>query len=149
MHEINGIVSGHYAPAFETVVRQLSHHFETGQEVGAGLCVYHRGERVLDLWGGLADPERKTPWNGDTLSVVFSVTKGLTAIALNLAVEHGKFEWDAPVAMYWPAFGQGGKQSITVRQLFNHQSGLAAQATPAGGRTGVRSAQILQQCHVE
>lgn len=130
MYDINGIVSGHYAPAFEPVARQFSHHFDSGQEVGAGLCVYHRGELVLDLWGGLADPERKTPWNGDTLSVVFSVTKGLTAIALNLAAERGKFEWDAPVAEYWPAFGQCGKQSITVRQLFNHQAGLAALSIP-------------------
>jgi CubicO group peptidase (beta-lactamase class C family) len=130
MPEINDIVSGHYSPPFEGVARQFSRHFETGQEVGAGLCVYHRGEMVVDLWGGLAHTDTKTPWTADTLAVVFSVSKGLTAIALNLAGERGSFDWDAPVASYWPAFGQCGKQSITVRQLFNHQAGLAALSVP-------------------
>ena len=73
-----GIVTGHCAPAFERVARQFSAHFDNGQETGASLCVYHRGEMVVDLWGGLADPETNTPWQADTLSVVFSVTKGLT-----------------------------------------------------------------------
>ncbi|MCF8177508.1 MAG: beta-lactamase family protein, partial [Sulfuritalea sp.] len=68
--------------------------------------------------------------SADTLIVVFSVSKGLTAMALNLAAERGRFEWDAPVAEYWPSFAQCGKQSITVRQLFNHQAGLAAISLP-------------------
>jgi len=130
MLEIKGAVNGQYAPAFERVAQQFSRHFASAEEVGAGLCVYHRGEMVVDLWGGLADPVSRTPWSADTLSVVFSVTKGLTAIALNLAAERGAFEWDAPVAQYWPGFGQSGKQAITVRQLFNHQAGLAALSTP-------------------
>lgn len=130
MREINDIVTGHYAPAFEGVVRQFASHFQTRQELGAGFCVYHQGKMVVDLWGGLADPDSKTPWGADTLAVVFSVSKGLAAIALNLAAERGSFDWDTPVAMYWPAFGHNGKQSITVRQLFNHQAGLAALTTP-------------------
>jgi CubicO group peptidase (beta-lactamase class C family) len=130
MDRPDGIVNGHCAPAFERVARQFSAHFDNGQETGAGLCVYHRGEMVVDLWGGLAHPDTNTPWQADTLSVVFSVTKGLTAIALNLAAERGMFAWDVPVAEYWPGFAQGGKQSITVRQLFNHQAGLAVLSTP-------------------
>jgi CubicO group peptidase (beta-lactamase class C family) len=130
MREINGIVTGFCAPEFERVAGQFTKHFETGQEVGAGLCVYYRGEMVVDLWGGIADPDTNKPWSADTLSVVFSVTKGLTATALNLAAERGHFDWDAPVANYWPAFGQSGKQSITVRQLFNHQASVAALSIP-------------------
>ncbi|MGL4566651.1 MAG: serine hydrolase domain-containing protein, partial [Halioglobus sp.] len=76
MLEIKGAVNGQYAPAFERVANQFSRHFASAQEVGAGLCVYHRGEMVVDLWGGLADPSSRTPWSADTLSVVFSVTKG-------------------------------------------------------------------------
>ncbi|MCF8179513.1 MAG: beta-lactamase family protein, partial [Sulfuritalea sp.] len=108
MREINGIVTGCYAPEFERVAQQFLNHFETGQEVGAGLCVYRKGERVVDLWGGYSDPDTKTPWSADTLIVVFSVSKGLTAMALNLAAERGRFEWDAPVAEYWPSFAQCG-----------------------------------------
>ncbi len=130
MPHATGPIAGQYATAFAPVAQQFARHFETGQEVGASLCVYHRGECVVDLWGGVADPVRGTPWTADTLVVVFSVTKGLAAMALNLAAERGYFAWDAPVARYWPAFAQGSKGTITVRQLFNHQAGLAALGVP-------------------
>lgn len=123
-------IAGQFSPAFEPVARQFSRHFESAQEIGASLCVYHRGELVVDLWGGLADQATQTPWMAESLIVVFSVTKGLAAMALNLAAERGQFDWDAPVARYWPDFSQNGKAHITVRQLFNHRAGLAAVTTP-------------------
>jgi CubicO group peptidase (beta-lactamase class C family) len=125
-----GPIAGQYAEGFAPLAAQFSAHFKTQQEIGASLCVYHRGEMVVDLWGGLADTETKAPWTADSLVVVFSATKGLAAMALNMAAERGKFEWDAPVARYWPAFAQNGKADITVRQLFNHRAGLAAIDVP-------------------
>ncbi len=126
----HGVVHGQYAPGFEPVVTRFVQSFERAQEIGASLCVYHRGEIVVDLWGGLADQAARTPWTADSLIVVFSATKGLTAMALNLAAERGMFDWDTSVAQYWPAFGQAGKQHITVRQLFNHRAGLGGITTP-------------------
>jgi CubicO group peptidase (beta-lactamase class C family) len=123
-------VQGEVAPGFEPLAAQFARSFAQGEEIGASLCVYHRGEKVVDLWGGLADTALQTPWTADSLIVVFSATKGLAAMALNLAAERGAFAWDAPVAQYWPAFGQAGKAHITVRQLFNHRAGLAGIATP-------------------
>lgn len=130
MKTASGPISGQYAPAFEPLAEQFARHFESGEEIGASLCVYHRGERVVDLWGGVADAQTKAPWTADTLIVVFSCTKGLAAMALNLAAERGLFAWDRPVADYWPAFAQNGKGAITVRQLFNHRAGLATLSTP-------------------
>jgi CubicO group peptidase (beta-lactamase class C family) len=130
MHAALAPISGHFAPGFEPLADQFARHFIKGQEIGASLCVYHHGERVVDLWGGLADRTTRAPWTADSLIVVFSATKGLAAMALNLAAERGRFAWDAPVADYWPAFAQGGKERITVRQLFNHRAGLAAIAAP-------------------
>jgi CubicO group peptidase (beta-lactamase class C family) len=127
---MNSPVQGQVAAGFEPLAEQFSRAFAHGLETGASLCVYHRGERVVDLWGGLADTASGTPWTADSLIVVFSATKGLAAMALNLAAQRGAFEWDAPVARYWPAFGQSGKERITVRQLFNHRAGLAGISTP-------------------
>jgi CubicO group peptidase (beta-lactamase class C family) len=121
---------GHCAPAFAPLARQFAQSFAQGDETGAALCVYHRGELVVDLWGGWADVAQQKPWQADSLIVVFSVTKGLAAMALNLAAERGAFDWDAPVARYWPGFASSGKAAITVRQLFNHRAGLAALSTP-------------------
>ena len=102
----NGALQGQYAPRFAPLAQRFAQSLERGEEIGASLCVYHRGEKVVDLWGGLADTATRTPWTADSLIVVFSATKGLTAMALNLAAQRGAFEWDAPVAQYWPAFGQ-------------------------------------------
>lgn len=123
-------LKGHCAAAFAPLAQHFAQSLARGEEIGASLCVYHRGEVVVDLWGGWADPAQQSPWQADSLIVVFSVTKGLAAMALNLAAERGAFDWDAPVARYWPGFAQNGKAAITVRQLFNHCAGLAALSTP-------------------
>jgi CubicO group peptidase (beta-lactamase class C family)/pimeloyl-ACP methyl ester carboxylesterase len=116
---------GTYAEGFRPVAEQFAAHLANGDEIGAGLTVYHRGELVVDLVGGLADVATRRPWRHDTRLVMFSVTKGLAAIALNLLSDRGQLDWDAPVARYWPGFAANGKGGITVRALFQHQAGLA------------------------
>jgi len=56
--------------------------------------------------------------------VVASTTKGLSAMTLAIANARGWLDYDAPVARYWPEFGQNGKAGITVRQLLGHEAGL-------------------------
>ncbi len=130
MQDATGPLRGQFTPAFAPLAAQFAQAFTDGHEIGASLCVYHRGVQVVDLWGGLADIHTRAPWTADSLVVVFSATKGLAAMALNLAAERGRFAWDAPVAHYWSAFAQAGKGDITVRQLFNHQAGLASVSAP-------------------
>jgi CubicO group peptidase (beta-lactamase class C family) len=58
----------------------------------------------------------------------------MAAAALLLAHRQGLFDFDAPVARYWPEFAARGKQTITVRQLLGHQAGLpviSRRLTPA------------------
>lgn len=90
---------------------------------GAAVSVYHRGESVVDLWGGYAD-EEESLWQSDTMAPSFSTTKGVAATLLHIYADRGLIDYDAPVAQYWPGFGQAGKQDITVRQVLSHQSGL-------------------------
>jgi len=47
---------GDVAPGFERVRDAFAGNFERNGDVGAAVCVYHRGRKVVDLWGGLADP---------------------------------------------------------------------------------------------
>lgn len=116
--------AGSYADGFAPVAAQFAAHVRDGAEVGAGLTIYHRGRCVVDVWGGSADVARAQPWARDTRIVVFSVTKGLTAMALALLADRGQLAWDAPVATYWPGFAAHGKAAITVRTLLNHRAGL-------------------------
>jgi CubicO group peptidase (beta-lactamase class C family) len=121
---------GSYSAGFEGLALRFAAQLRDGGEVGAGLSVFHRGECVVDLWGGLADVEARRPWVADTRIVVFSVTKGLAAMALNMLADRGKFAWDEAVARYWSGFAAGGKTGVTVRTLFNHRAGLLALRAP-------------------
>lgn len=87
---------GSFADGFAPVAHQFAAQVRAGAEVGAGLTVYLRGQCVVDLWGGLADRSSVTPWSRDTRVVVFSVTKGLAAMAMTLLADRGQLDWDAP-----------------------------------------------------
>jgi len=117
--------SGSVASGWEPVRRVFEENFVHRHEVGAAFCVYHRGEKVVDLWGGLADEIRGTPWGHDTLVMTFSTTKGAASVLANLLAQHGQLDFSAPVTEYWPEFGASGKSAITVEQLISHQAGLA------------------------
>ncbi len=126
-------VSGTVAPGFEAVLDAFAANFQNAdpyRDVGASLCVYHRGEQVVDLWGGHRDAARAIDWTPDTLVNVWSTTKGVTAIALATLVDQGLIDYAAPVARYWPEFAQAGKGEITVAQLLSHQAGLPGFVEP-------------------
>ena len=76
--------------------------------------------------GRLSLPQTRTPWQQDTMVLVFSVSKGMAATAMAVAHAQGLFALDEAVAAYWPEFAQAGKHQITVRQLLTHQAGLIA-----------------------
>jgi CubicO group peptidase (beta-lactamase class C family) len=116
---------GWTAPGFEGVRTAFEQNFAEGLEVGAAFSAYHRGELVVDVWGGIADPATGRPWERDALILVFSTTKGMTAICANQLAQEGLLDVDAPVAQYWPEFAQEGKENIPVRYLLSHRAGLA------------------------
>ena len=118
-------ISGTTAPGFEGVRDVFEANFAKGLEIGAAFSAYSRGEKVVDLWGGIADVETQRPWDDKTLALVFSTTKGATAICANKLAQEGALDVDAPVARYWPEFAAGGKGTIPVSYLLSHQAGLA------------------------
>ena len=117
-------LDGSLHPAFASLGNRFVREVDANAG-GAGLCVYFRGRPVVDIWGGSRDGEGR-PWQRDTLSPVFSATKGVASTLVHIAVDRGQLEYDAPVARYWPKFGRSGKSRITVRQVLCHQSGLYA-----------------------
>jgi CubicO group peptidase (beta-lactamase class C family) len=123
-------VEGYVEPGFEGVRDAFAANFEQHGEVGAGFALHVGGKKVVDLWGGIADVKTGKPYTEDSLQLVFSTTKGATAMCANLLIERGELDVDAPVAKYWPEFAQNGKESIPVRMLLNHEAGLYTVDTP-------------------
>lgn len=123
-------IEGNTAPEFAEVRREFERNFAERGELGAACAVYHRGHPVVDLWGGQRCSSSGLPWTQGTLSLVFSVTKGMAAAAMAVAHSRGLFELDQPVARYWPEFSQQGKAHLSIRQLLTHQGGLIALDQP-------------------
>ena len=123
-------IIGTVAPGWEPVREAFAANLANTEELGAGVSAYHRGVQVVDLWGGWFDTERTVPYAEHSLQLVFSTTKGITAIAIAICVDRGLLSYDAPVSQYWPEFAAHGKGDATVAQLLSHQVGLYTVAGP-------------------
>ncbi|MBN42697.1 MAG: hypothetical protein CL573_04315 [Alphaproteobacteria bacterium] len=131
-------VSGYCDPKFGAVEAAFRRNMaagdsDCGDELGACVSIVIDGEAVVDLWGGYRDAARTRPWEADTITCMMSVTKSCAAIALLRLVDDGAIDLEEQVASYWPDFAQNGKETMTVRTLISHQSGVIyADAAPAG-----------------
>lgn len=93
-----------------------------GGGYAAQLAAYAGGELVVDLWTG---PEI----TGESLTGVFSSTKGAAHLVVALLVQDGVLDLDREVAFHWPEFAAEGKQDITLRDLLAHRAGLVGADT--------------------
>jgi CubicO group peptidase (beta-lactamase class C family) len=91
-------------------------------ETGVSVAVYHRGKLIIDAQAGIADPATKKPVDSCTIFPVFSVTKGVTALAVHIQAERGLLDLDAPISKYWPEFAANGKEGITITQALSHRA---------------------------
>jgi CubicO group peptidase (beta-lactamase class C family) len=119
-------VEGEVLPGFEGVHDAFLENFRVRGEVGASVCVTVGGETKVDLWGGTADPRTGRSWTRDTVSVVFSCTKGATALCAHILASRGELDVEAPVAEVWPEFAQKGKEAVTARMMLDHSAGVPA-----------------------
>jgi CubicO group peptidase (beta-lactamase class C family) len=116
------LVHGHAEPRFWSIARTLERQIRR-HGGGAAVCVYHRGEKVVDLWGGVRDAHGR-PWKADTMAMSFSTSKGVVATLVHLLADRGLLAYDDPMARHWPEFGQAGKRTVTVRDVLSHRAGL-------------------------
>ena len=119
-------VQGTVAPGFEPVRTAYEREMRTMAEDNTQLCVYYKGERVVDLWASAPDDVRFSP---NSIVNVFSSGKSLEAIAIAHLVGRGLLDYSARVADYWPEFGAHGKGKLTVADVMRHEGGLAALQT--------------------
>jgi CubicO group peptidase (beta-lactamase class C family) len=125
-----GAVEGGADPEFAPVVKEFARNFIERGEVGASLALVRDGRMVVDLWGGIADPASGRPWTRDTVSIVFSCTKGATALCAHVLASRGVLDIDAPVVELWPEFGANGKDRATLRMMLDHSVGVPVLRAP-------------------
>ena len=92
---------------------------------GGILWLERDGEIYRKAYGQRALVPAPEPITDDTIYDAASLTKVIaTTTSIMQLVERSQLELDAPVARYIPAFAQNGKESVTVRHLLVHMSGL-------------------------
>jgi CubicO group peptidase (beta-lactamase class C family) len=121
-------IRGFTTPAFEPLRGAFAAASLLDTRGGGALSVFHEGMLVAELVTGTgAGSAPRTP---DTTQVVFSCSKGVVATALLLLIERGKLDLDAPMAQYWPEFGEHGKGELLVRHVVSHMSGQPSFRVP-------------------
>jgi CubicO group peptidase (beta-lactamase class C family) len=108
----------------------LEDQISRGIAIGTQVAAYKDGQLLVDAWAGRMGPDDPRLVGPDTLFPSFSTTKGVTSTALHILADRGLVDYDAPVAQYWPAFAQKGKDRVTVAQAMSHQAGLHAMPRP-------------------
>jgi CubicO group peptidase (beta-lactamase class C family) len=117
-------ISGTCAPEFSGVREAFERNFREREEVGAAVCVYKNGKKVVDLWGGYKDLAHAQAWEEDTIVIMNSVAKSMSALCVHILIDRDKIDFDAPVATYWPEFAQAGKDKVLVRHVLSHTCGV-------------------------
>src|SRR3954447_8143468 len=102
-------IGGEVARGCESVRDEFERNWGERRELGGAVAAYVDGEKVVDLWGGVRDARDESPWEEDTLVLVYSTSKGLAAIALALMHSRGYLDYDERVSEYWPQFAQRRK----------------------------------------
>lgn len=98
-----------------------------GYYPGAVILAGHEGHIIYrGVFGSRRVLPNSAPMTYSTIFDIASLTKVVvTTTAIMQLAEQGKLDLSAPVAKYWPAFANQGKEKITVKQLLTHTSGLA------------------------
>jgi CubicO group peptidase (beta-lactamase class C family) len=113
-------VTGLIEPGYGAVADAVQRNVDEG-EIGCAVCVHVDGRPVVDVAAGSAG---RSPYRRDTPQVLFSATKGVTAIIASMLADRGVLDLDAPVAAIWPEFAANGKESIPISWILSHRSGV-------------------------
>jgi CubicO group peptidase (beta-lactamase class C family) len=122
MNQVNGFVTPQFYDVRDAFMELLS----GTDSKGASFALVHKGELVLDLWGGVADSQTHQGWQQDTIANAFSCTKGIASICVLRAVQQGLLDLNQRIVDYWPEFAQEGKSHLKVSDILSHKTGVSA-----------------------
>jgi len=112
-------------PCLDRLGEIITRHLAEGRYPGAQIAVARGGRLALVQTFGDArlDPERVAA-RDDSLWLLYSNTKVITACAVWILMERGALRFTDRVAEHLPGFEQNGKGDITIVQLLTHQGGF-------------------------
>jgi CubicO group peptidase (beta-lactamase class C family) len=122
--------------ALDRLQELITRHVADGRYPGAQIAIARRGQLALAATFGDAriEPKREAA-REDTLWLLYSNTKVITACAVWLLAERGALSFTDTVAAHLPGFEKHGKGEITILQLLTHQGGFPDAVVPEAAWT--------------
>jgi CubicO group peptidase (beta-lactamase class C family) len=121
---------GFYEPALERLRKLIRSHIEAGRYPGAQIALARQGRLALFETFGRASVAPDVTARDDTLWLLFSNTKVITAVGIWVLVEDGLLRFSDRVSQHVPEFARHGKGEITLAQVLSHRGGF-----PSAGAT--------------
>jgi len=118
--------------AIDAIWQACTATYRTGLYPALALCVRRRGRVIFDRSLGHVrgnaphDPPdaHRVVASPRSLFNLFSASKMVTAMLVHLCNQRGLLHLDDPVMRYLPAFGEHGKDRITLRHVLTHRAGI-------------------------
>jgi CubicO group peptidase (beta-lactamase class C family) len=121
-----------HAPALERLEELITRHIAESRYPAAQLAIARHGRLVWTRTLGDARREpTRVPAHDDTLWLLYSNTKVITACAVWILAERGALRFTDTVASHVPGFEANGKGAITILQLLTHQGGFPDADVPS------------------
>lgn len=121
---------GFHVPALDRLRRAIESHIAQGRYPGAQIALARHGRLAMFESFGHAALAPGAAANDDTLWLLFSNTKVITAAGIWVLVEDGAMRFTDRIAAHLPEFAQHGKGNITIVQLLSHRAGFPTQDVP-------------------
>lgn len=120
------VVPGIRSDLLRNIAPIIQNSIKEGSYPGAVVLAAHRGQIIYKgVFGNRRVAPYLVPMTFDTIFDIASLTKVVaTTPAVMQLIEQGKLQLDVPVATYWPEFADNGKETVTIRELLTHTSGL-------------------------
>ena len=126
---------GFHEPALARLRGLIERHIKEGRYPGAQIALARHGKLALFESFGRASISPVAAANTDTLWLLFSNTKVITAAGIWALVEDGVLRFADPIAEYIPEFARHGKGDITLAQVLSHRAGFPSQSVSPQGWT--------------
>jgi CubicO group peptidase (beta-lactamase class C family) len=112
-----------FAADLSAIDRYLQEAIDLNEVPGASIAVWRRGDIIYAKGFGIRSSITGEPMTAETPVDLASVSKSLTAVAINHLSQQGKIDVDAPVTRYLPEL-RGSFNRVKIRHLLRHTSGL-------------------------
>lgn len=118
---------GFHEPALENLRRLIRRHIEENRYPGAQIALARNGRLALFETFGNAKIAPAQAASSDTLWLLYSNTKVITAVGMWMLVEDGLIRFSDAVAEYVPEFAKHGKAAVSIAQVMSHRAGFPNQ----------------------